>query len=138
MEASKWKSWDTARQAGSKQAATGKLASFLISILMVGREALFAPPDQLRLFGRAEGHVVFSVIEQLIAGEFQVGGDASRSFVETEFRGVGVVRRPRARDGDGLVRQRAVGHAPLLPRAVTAGEAMVRAVHAHHERRRTA
>jgi hypothetical protein len=39
---------------------------------------LFAPPDQLRLLGRAKGRVVFCFVEQLVAGEFQTGGKRGR------------------------------------------------------------
>src|ERR1051325_2443368 len=97
---------------------------------------LFGPPDELRLFGRTKRHVVFGVVEQLIAGEFQVGGDRGRSLMETEFCRVSVVRRPRAGEGDGLTGQRAVGQASLLPRALATRQPIVCAVHAHEKARR--
>src|SRR5881397_1522202 len=100
--------------------------------------SLFAPPDQLRLFGRAEGHVIFGVEEELIAGEFQDRSEGGRRFVEAELRRVRIVRGPGARYGDGLVRQRSVGHVSFLPRAVAAREAMVCAVHPHQQGRRLA
>src|SRR5688572_26391523 len=68
------------RRSGSVSAGAGELRAFL-----------FAPTE-----------VVFDVEEEFAVGEAELRGKRVGCFVETDFRGEGVVRSPAAAGGDAL------------------------------------